>query len=215
MLPSSSDAQALQRNAAGEVSTESRLQTFKTFDDARKTPLLLFHGMRRTTVTVIGDMSQVKDANLRAFLTGIMGKQQMKDHADYLDALKCICDNPDGMHLRTRFAVLMLIFVALIARLPAELNAYQLTNDNFTKMCMVLLRIRSRIPVIIMGETGCGKTSLVRFLSNIVHATFEVRDIHAGTTEESLHALIEQKIKEARATNEYEISFDIALLLTL
>lgn len=36
---------------------------------------------------------------------------------------------------------------------------YVLTTDNFLKMNVIFLRIQSKIPVIIMGETGCGKTS--------------------------------------------------------
>jgi ABC-type cobalamin/Fe3+-siderophores transport system ATPase subunit len=32
------------------------------------------------------------------------------------------------------------------------------------KMCIIYLRVVSNIPVIIMGETGCGKTSLIKFL---------------------------------------------------
>ena len=32
-------------------------------------------------------------------------------------------------------------------------------------MALILLKIRAGIPVIMMGETGCGKTSLIRKLS--------------------------------------------------
>ena len=46
---------------------------------------------------------------------------------------------------------------------------YVLTADNFVKMVLILLRIRSRIPVIMMGETGCGKTSLIRKLSEMLN----------------------------------------------
>ena len=41
---------------------------------------------------------------------------------------------------------------------------YVITADNFLKMLLILLRIRENIPVIMMGETGCGKTSLIRKL---------------------------------------------------
>jgi len=42
---------------------------------------------------------------------------------------------------------------------------YVFTVDNFIKMCLILIRLRARIPVIMMGETGCGKTSLIKKLS--------------------------------------------------
>ena len=44
---------------------------------------------------------------------------------------------------------------------------YVFTSDNFLKMVLILLRIRANIPVIMMGETCCGKTLLIRKLSEI------------------------------------------------
>ena len=46
---------------------------------------------------------------------------------------------------------------------------YVFTADNFIKMILILLRIRENIPVIMMGETGCGKTSLIRKLSELIN----------------------------------------------
>ena len=44
---------------------------------------------------------------------------------------------------------------------------YVFTADNFLKMVLILLHIRANIPVIMIGETYCGKTSLIRKLSEI------------------------------------------------
>ena len=41
------------------------------------------------------------------------------------------------------------------------LGKYILNEDNFFKMVLILLRIRAKIPILIMGETGCGKTTLI------------------------------------------------------
>ena len=46
---------------------------------------------------------------------------------------------------------------------------YVFTADNFIKMVLILLRIRENIPIIMMGETGCGKTSLIRKLSELIN----------------------------------------------
>ena len=46
---------------------------------------------------------------------------------------------------------------------------YVFTADNYFKMALILLRIRAKIPVIMMGETGCGKTSLIRKLSEMLN----------------------------------------------
>lgn len=63
---------------------------------------------------------------------------------------------------------------------------YALTPDNLLKMVLIILRIQGHQPVIIMGETGCGKTSLIRFLSTICQIDFHVLSIHAGVTEETI-----------------------------
>ena len=64
---------------------------------------------------------------------------------------------------------------------------YVFTADNFVKMALILLRIRSNIPVIMMGETGCGKTSLIRKLSELKNDgngdKMKILNIHAGTTD--------------------------------
>jgi MoxR-like ATPase len=44
------------------------------------------------------------------------------------------------------------------------------------------MRIRANIPVILLGETGIGKTALVRLLTNIMGIYFESKDIHSGIT---------------------------------
>ena len=43
-------------------------------------------------------------------------------------------------------------------------DEYVITNDNFRKMVLIIYRIVANIPVILMGETGCGKTSLIKKL---------------------------------------------------
>ncbi|XP_052238404.1 E3 ubiquitin-protein ligase rnf213-alpha-like [Dreissena polymorpha] len=43
-------------------------------------------------------------------------------------------------------------------------DTYELTTDNIKKMLAIYMRFRCGIPAIIMGETGCGKTRLVKFM---------------------------------------------------
>ena len=66
---------------------------------------------------------------------------------------------------------------------------YVFTADNFIKMILILLRIRENIPVILMGETGCGKTSLIRKLSELLNngeSTMKILNIHAGITDQEI-----------------------------
>ena len=77
---------------------------------------------------------------------------------------------------------------------------YVFTADNFIKMVLILLRIRANIPVIMMGETGCGKTSLLRKLSELINngeGKMEILNIHAGITDEEIvKFLFEEKIND-------------------
>ena len=81
-----------------------------------------------------------------------------------------------------------------------EKNNYVITNDNFKKMVLLIYLINANIPVIIMGETGCGKTSLITKLNQIVNGgkiTVIKINIHSGITDEILCERIEQINKEA------------------
>lgn len=42
-------------------------------------------------------------------------------------------------------------------------KSYELTSDNVMKMMAIWMRFKCNIPVVIMGETGCGKTTLIRY----------------------------------------------------
>ena len=49
------------------------------------------------------------------------------------------------------------------------LGTYVYTPDNFIKVVLILMRIRMNIPVILMGETGCGKTKLIEMASQLIN----------------------------------------------
>ena len=66
-------------------------------------------------------------------------------------------------------------------------EGYVLTVDNFLKMVLISERAKFGLPIVIMGETGCGKTSLLRFLvEKVMKERLELVSIHAGTTAEDL-----------------------------
>ncbi|XP_052062680.1 E3 ubiquitin-protein ligase rnf213-alpha-like isoform X2 [Mytilus californianus] len=46
-------------------------------------------------------------------------------------------------------------------------ETYELTTDNVKKILAIYMRFRCDIPVIIMGETGCGKTRLIKFMCSL------------------------------------------------
>ncbi|CAF0807414.1 unnamed protein product [Didymodactylos carnosus] len=75
---------------------------------------------------------------------------------------------------------------------------YVITADNFIKMLLIYLRAQSGLPILIMGETGCGKTALITFLcQKILDDELEVLRIHAGLTSSQIIDKMEQFIAKA------------------
>ena len=85
---------------------------------------------------------------------------------------------------------------------------YALTPDNILKMVLIVQRIRAGIPVIIMGETGCGKTSLVRYLARTCGVPFHVFNFHAGVREEQLGDFVQKMDNEAASGKEVWVFLD-------
>lgn len=90
--------------------------------------------------------------------------------------------------------------------------SYELTMDNLLKILAIYMRLRANIPVIIMGETGCGKTRLCKYMCdlqkkpgdrNAVNNMYLVK-VHGGTTAEEIRHHVEEAQKLAQrnsATN--------------
>ncbi|CAF4369273.1 unnamed protein product, partial [Rotaria magnacalcarata] len=82
---------------------------------------------------------------------------------------------------------------------------YVLTSDNFIKMLLIYLRVQCGIPVLIMGETGCGKTSLIKFLcQKILDEDLEIFRIHAGVTADIIINKMNAYIKKVQAYTDEE-----------
>ena len=64
---------------------------------------------------------------------------------------------------------------------------YVIIVGNFVKMILILIRIRSNISVLMIGETGWNKTSLIRKnlseLKNEGEEKLKILNIHAGTND--------------------------------
>ncbi|KAG9267741.1 E3 ubiquitin-protein ligase rnf213-alpha [Astyanax mexicanus] len=76
-------------------------------------------------------------------------------------------------------------------------ETYQLTLDNILKMMAIHMRFRCGIPVIIMGETGCGKTRLIRFLCELQRTgtpteNMKLVKVHGGTTPDNIYAMVQE-----------------------
>ena len=74
---------------------------------------------------------------------------------------------------------------------------YIFTADNFFKMILILLKIRAKIPVIMMGESGCGKTSLIRKLSEMINdgeCKIKIKNIRADITDRDIIDFINKEV---------------------
>ncbi|XP_032097310.1 E3 ubiquitin-protein ligase RNF213 isoform X3 [Sapajus apella] len=74
-------------------------------------------------------------------------------------------------------------------------DTYELTTDNMLKILAIEMRFRCGIPVIIMGETGCGKTRLIKFLSDLRRGganadTIKLVKVHGGTTADMIYSRV-------------------------
>ena len=74
---------------------------------------------------------------------------------------------------------------------------YVLTVDNFRKMVKIYYRLISNINLIIMGETGCGKTLLISKLYELLNNGEKINsdykiNIHGGFTDEDIIKKIEK-----------------------
>ena len=90
---------------------------------------------------------------------------------------------------------------SLISIIEQDGSNYAITNDNFKKMILLIYRIKADIPVIIMGETGCGKTSLIIKLNQILNngkTTVKIINIHPGIDDELLCQIMDEKDKKVR-----------------
>jgi len=85
-------------------------------------------------------------------------------------------------------------------------NSYVFTEDNFIKLLLISLRLRANIPVVMMGETGCGKTSLIKIIAELKGIDMHILNIHAGIEDKDIINFLEEN--ELFEDNEYEIRND-------
>jgi MoxR-like ATPase len=68
---------------------------------------------------------------------------------------------------------------------PEQIEKYteiSITPENYFKIGLIYLRILAGLPVILMGETGIGKTSLIRLMAKIMDFPLKIFNVHAGIT---------------------------------
>ena len=78
---------------------------------------------------------------------------------------------------------------------------YIFVSDNYIKMVRILLNIEAKIPVILMGETGVGKTKLLEILATLYgkgQAKWKTLQIHAGINDKNIIDFIDEINNEVK-----------------
>ncbi|KAL4512103.1 hypothetical protein ABPG72_005105 [Tetrahymena utriculariae] len=82
------------------------------------------------------------------------------------------------------------------------------TKDNTCKLIQIAFKIYSGVPLVIMGETGIGKTVNIQILTEIMEYNFEVLRLSAGTTIDQIIEFMKQIKKKHDANSKIVIFFD-------
>ena len=95
-------------------------------------------------------------------------------------------------------------------------ESYELTLDNVKKILAIQMRFRCGIPVVVMGETGCGKTRLIRFMCNLQAGSEDITNmlimkIHGGTTEEHIIKMVTKAESLADVNSQRQHPIDTVL----
>jgi hypothetical protein len=75
---------------------------------------------------------------------------------------------------------------------------YTLTGDNYMKICLMILKSKMKLPIVIMGESGCGKTELIEYVAKtLLRHPYRKITLYSGLPETSLLNTIEECVIEA------------------
>ena len=83
---------------------------------------------------------------------------------------------------------------------PRLQSGYVITVDNLLKMLSIALRMRCGLPVIVMGETGCGKSSLMRATSTILGFKLHTLNIHGGLEDADIVEFVDDVLADVASS---------------
>ncbi|RIA81638.1 hypothetical protein C1645_547708 [Glomus cerebriforme] len=168
-------------NADEEI---ARLGTIVQWDDSNHL-IVFFNSQTPDTISALyRDRTKVHDDVKILLKSQIIGDRKTWELNDY----------------NSMSADALLVKLEYLARRSVEkldLPEYALSGDNLIKMALILLRARANIPVIVCGEAGCGKTSLIAYLALMVEVQFLALNLHAGIDEKTIMMFMNDALEKA------------------
>jgi hypothetical protein len=80
-----------------------------------------------------------------------------------------------------------------------ENQGFNLTKSNFMKIALIISKAKQKVPIIIMGESGCGKTYISKFVSEVLlKENMEAKTLYSGVTEFELNEFMTNAIAKAK-----------------
>ncbi|XP_067411298.1 E3 ubiquitin-protein ligase rnf213-alpha-like isoform X2 [Emydura macquarii macquarii] len=169
-------------------------------------PYIIFHADNHSMEFLGFHINQSFDA-VDAHSQAVLEEKVIDAHLYHtLDAQKVPFNKKfEDLSRQEQLETLCSVFGVRCSQDPDE--SYQLTLDNTMKMLAIHLRFQCGIPVIVMGETGCGKTKLVQFMCSLQRAGRDVQNmmlvrVHGGTSSKIIHQKVNEAIELARFNEE-------------
>ncbi|XP_065674932.1 E3 ubiquitin-protein ligase rnf213-alpha-like isoform X2 [Hydra vulgaris] len=157
----------------------------------------LFFNQDHATMTFFGFNIDYR-GNLFDPETGYIIKENIMSPELYTDINRQMagCLNTNYNDLRRKKKLELICQVLGVPTFDPD-PTYELTVDNLKKILAIHMRLRCIIPVIMMGETGCGKTKLIKFMSALRAGSPNIRNmllvkVHGGVTHQDILTRIEQ-----------------------
>ncbi|XP_052062678.1 E3 ubiquitin-protein ligase rnf213-alpha-like isoform X2 [Mytilus californianus] len=161
-----SPIQMLKREINPEEGDDDVVQQYKMRRTWETSPHpYLFFNPDHHSMTFLGFNIEKRTGNLVDLQTGTVLEKgiMQKNLFDALQRNKVnLAENFDALKRSEQITKLCNVMGLDIPHDPDE--TYELTTDNVKKILAIYMRFKCHIPVIIMGETGCGKTRLIKFM---------------------------------------------------
>ena len=166
--------------AAEKLSEEETINSFNQLKD-KGLVCINEDGQSLTIITCAEKDSEIYRKLDNLYNSGLKIKDDKDKHIEIPDYTKMV-KNEDYLEI----IKILINSTESIENLKKKIGFYVFNEDNFFKMVQILIRIRTGVPILIMGETGCGKTSLINSISEICNYKMITLNIHAGVNDNEI-----------------------------